>query len=293
MVSDKVIIVSNGSKSLNLSELPYTVNYTSGFDCLDVKIVTSQGFDQDGETFMNSYVESRPMEIAGQIKAHTTQQMQRLHDNIMNLFVPNKELTINQYYGGSNRLITARVEKTPEFKKTDVSILENYNVRLYATEPYWRDPIDTLIQIANLKGGLHFPLRIPKDKGVTFGVKSPTLIVNAYNDSSIKVGMRIDFIANGTVVNPQLFNVRTREYIKFLCTMEPGEKITVQTGDDKTVTRNMQGLKSDYIGKIDLAGGGHTFLELSPGDNLLRYGAESGEDMLEVKINYRNKYVGV
>ena len=49
----------------------------------------------------------------------------------------------------------------------------------------------------------------------------------------------------------------------------------------------------DYIGKIDIPSGGNTFLELMPGDNLFRYVADKGENMLEMKIYYNNKYLGV
>ena len=75
--------------------------------------------------------------------------------------------------------------------------------------------------------------------------------------------------------------------------MEAGEMITVTTGESNTVVQRKNGIIKDYIGKIDLAGGGCTFLQLDPGDNLFRYGADAGEDMLEARIYYYNKYPGV
>lgn len=293
MVTDKKIIVSNGSTSVELTALPYTVKETKGFDRLSVQIVTSQGFDQEGASLLNDYVTPRDMSISGQVKAETTAQMQNLRDKLFNLFIPHTDITINHYYGGKNRLIVARVEKTPQFKHTEVSKVDTYEVNLTATEPYWRDVTETLVPIANTTGGFHFPLIIPKDEGVTFGIKSASLIADVYNYSSIKVGMRIVFIAKGAVSNPQLFDVNTRKFIRLLCDMEAGEQVIVQTGQDKTVTRIKNGVSEDYIGKIDLAGGGNTFLELAPKDNLFRYGADSGEDMLETKIYFHNKYPGV
>jgi len=293
LVTDRKLIVSNGASSLDLTSLPYCVNSTIGFDKLETQIVTSQGYDQDGAYVLNDYILPRDMEIKGQVKADTTEQMRTIKDRIFNLFLPKKNIMINHYYGGKNRIITARVEDTPAFTFSNVSSIENYTVRLLAADPYWKDPVETLVSIANMTGGFHFPLRIPKDTGVTFGIKSAILIADAYNRSSVKIGMRFVFIANGTVTNPQLFNINTREFFKLNCVMSPGEKITVQTGIDKTVTRNVSGIESDYIGKIDIAGGGNTFLELDPGDNLLRYGADGGEDMLEVRLYYQNKYIGV
>lgn len=293
MVTDRKIIVSNERTSVDLTLLPYTVQKITGFDRLEVQNVTSQGFDQDGASLLNSYVLPRDMEIIGQMKAQTTYQMQMLRDKLSALFIPKKEVTVTHYYGGINRIITARVEKTPKFELSEVGAVQNYEVRMTATEPYWRDEKETLIQIANIKGSFHFPLVIPKGKGVCFGIKSPSLIADVYNESCIKVGMKIIFIANGSLSNPQLFDVNKRKYIKLLCDMEAGEKITIETGTENKVTRDNNGIVEDYIGKIDLAGGGDEFLMLEPGDNLLRYGADTGEDMLETRILFYNKYPGV
>lgn len=293
MVTDRKIIASNGNTSVELTAAPYTVQQTQGFDRLEIQNVTSQGFDQDGASLLNSYVLPRDMEIKGQVKADTTLQMQRLRDKLFNVFIPKTDVTITHYYGGINRTITARVNKTPKFDFTNVTAVQNYSISLTATEPYWRDQLETLIPMANVVGSFHFPLVIPKDTGVCFGIKNSALIANVFNHSSIKVGMRIVFIANGAVSNPQLFNINTRKFLKLICDMEAGERITIETGQENTVTRNKNGVTEDYIGHIDLAGGGDEFLELDPGDNLLRYGADEGEDMLEVKIYFHNKYPGV
>lgn len=293
MVTDRKIIVSNGNTSVELTEMPYTVQEIKGFDRLEVKNVTSQGFDQDGANLINSYVLPRDMGIKGQMKASTTYQMQALRDKLFNLFIPKKEVTITHYYGGVNRVIKAQAEKTPKFDFTKVTSVQNYEVSLTAMEAYWRDEKETLIPIADVKGSFHFPLTIPKNKGVCFGIKSSSLIVDIYNKSSVKIGMRIVFIAQGAVTNPQLFDINTRKFIRLLCEMEAGERITIETGLDKSVTRRKNGISEDYIGKVDLAGGGDEFLELAPGDNLLRYGAEAGEKMLEVRIYYHHKYPGV
>ncbi len=293
MVKERVIIASNGVTSIELTGAPYYVKKTEGFDKLDVEIVTSQGFDQDGATELNSYVNTRAMAIFGQVHANTSIQMQEMHDKIMNLFLPKKKIRITHFYGGKNRVITASVTDTPEFEHTDVSSVDEYTVRLQANDPFWQDPGETLVQIANMVAKFHFPCSIPKDKGMIFGLKSPSLIAVVYNKSPIKVGMRFVFIANGALSGPQLFNIRTREFFKLKCDMQAGESITVQTGTDKTVTRKCNGLEEDYIGKIDIPSGGNTFLELAPGDNLLRYSADEGESALEVRIYFNNRYIGV
>lgn len=294
MVTDRKIIISNGHTSLEITSPPYYVKETEGFDNLDVTTVTSQGFDQDGATIVNSYVESREMEISGQIKADTNKQMALLKQRLENIFLPKTDLTINHYYGGNNRVIKARSTKTPEFDFTDVSSVLEYEVKLIsAEEVWWSDAAEKMVQIANVIGGFHFPLIIPKDEGICFGVKSSALIVDVYNSSAINIGMTIYFIANGALKNPMLFNVNTREFIKLNCSMSAGEQIVITTGKTKTITRTAGGISKNYINRIDIAGGGTTFLELAPGDNLFRYAADDGESFLECRIYYKNRYVGV
>lgn len=292
--TDRRIIASNGRTSLEITDPPFYVKKTEGFDELSVTTVTSQGFDQDGATIINTYVESREMSITGQIKADTTQQMEMLMNKLENLFLPKTDITLNHYYGGVNRTITARVTKTPKFKPSEVSSVREYEVELIsASDVWWSDASEKLVQIANIIGQFHFPLIIPKNEGVVFGLKSSAMIVDVFNASAITIGMRIVFIANGELKNPMLFNVNTREFIRINCTMHAGESITVLTGTNKKVTKTVNGMEENFINRIDIAGGGSTFLTLEPGDNLFRYGADDGESFLECRIFYRNKYVGV
>lgn len=293
MVTDRKIIVSNSRTSIDLTEKPYYVENIGGFDGVDVKLVTSQGFQQDGVSMVNHYVEARDLKIEGAFYAETTYQMQYIRDRILNLFLPKQKLTVNHYYGGRNRLLSVWVEKAPRFEFDKISTIQRYTVTLMAAEPYWRDIKDTLVRMAHLKGGFHFPMIIPKGSGVTFGIRSASLIANVYNRSAVRVGMTIEFIARGSLKNPFLFNVKTREYIQMNCEMTSGEKITVRTGEEKSIRRRLNGVETNYIGYVDIQGGGCTFLELDPGDNLLRYGAEDGEKLLMVRITFSNRYVGV
>lgn len=59
MVTDREVTVSNGKKTMKLTKRPLWFNAIEGGDSVDVKIVTSQGYDQVGETLVNSYVASR------------------------------------------------------------------------------------------------------------------------------------------------------------------------------------------------------------------------------------------
>ncbi len=293
MVTDRRIIISRTGETLALTETPFSVEEIKGFDSLDVNVVTTQGFDQDGSTPVNIYTDDRPMEIKGQIYAESTWKMQDLRDRLLDIFLPKAALEVRHHYGGVTRTIRAYAEKTPAFTLTKVSKLQEYRVKLRATEPYWRGDRDAMVEMAGTKGQFHFPLVIPRGKGVIFGVKSKSKIASVPNRSAIRTGMEIIFTARGNVTNPYVINIYTRECIQINCGMVNGQTITVETGEEKTVTSRLNGVSTDYIGRVDLEGGNCDFLELAPGDNVLRYGAEEGEDYLAVKFVYATKYAGV
>lgn len=289
MKTDRDIIIKTDGMQEHLTALPFTVQSTSGFDTVDVKNNTSQGYGQDGATLLGASVNTRKLKLNGQIYAESTTEMEALRIKLITLFKPKADILITQEYGGIKRAITARAVKTPEIKLTDVSAIQNYSVELIAMMPYWEDYEESVAEIADWVGGMHFPLQTP----MHFATKRASPIAVIINDSPDEIGMVIKFIANGIVENPKLLNVYTQEFIKINCTMEDGEVITITTGSKKTVTKRLAGESVNYIGKIDLAGGGYTFLTLAPGDNTFRASAEDGESMLETRITYKNRYPGV
>ncbi len=77
-------------------------------------------------------------------------------------------------------------------------------------------------------GDFEFPLEIPSE-GIEMGHRVSNLIVNINNTGAVPCGMRIQFKALATVVNPSLFNVNTREFIKINRTLSAGDVLEVTT----------------------------------------------------------------
>lgn len=293
MVTDRKITVSNGRKIIELTAPPYYVKKINGFDMLDVNIVTSQGFGQEGTSYVNAYTYERSLLIEGQIRASSTREMQVLRDSLSGIFLPKTELVITHFYGGVTRRIKVYVEKTPAFSFSNIGTIQFYNVEMTAPDPFWYADNYCLVEMANTAGNFHFPLTIPKEKGVVFGVKSNSMIAQLANRSPVKLPLKIIFTSKGNVSNPYILNVNTRECIKLNCNMQDGQTIIIETGEDKTVTSRIGNTVEDYIGYVDIAGESCTFLELDVGDNVMRYGADDGEEYLAVKFTYYDKYMGV
>ena len=166
----------------------------------------------------------------------------------------------------------------------------NFVIDLIAPNPYWQDLTQSRSDIAIWQGAFEFPLEIPEE-GIEMGYREPSLIVNVLNLGDVSCGIKIQFKALATVISPSLFNVNTREYINVNKTMEAGEVITVTTGfGDKRVQLIKNGVTTNAFNWIEPTS---SFLQLDPGDNLLRYDADEGIDNLEVSIYFTPQYLGV
>jgi hypothetical protein len=138
-----------------------------------------------------------------------------------------------------------------------------------------------------------FPCDIEQDdaEDMIFGYREESLIVPIYNAGHIATGMKISFKALGSLTNPQLLNINTREFIKINTAMIAGDVITVDTSyGNKSVTLTRNGVDSNIYRYLDTDS---TFMQMDVGDNVFRYAADTGETNLEAVIFFTQKYLGV
>ena len=166
-----------------------------------------------------------------------------------------------------------------------------YSIPITCCNPFWKEETEARDDIAAWVPSWEFDFELPEN-GIEMGYREPSVIVNVYNEGDVSSGMRIEFRAVGTVVNPILLNLNTKEYIKMIdTTMVAGDVITINTGyGRKGVTLTREGEEVDYFRHIDIDS---TFMQLDIGDNVFRYDAESGASALEATIYHYNKYLGV
>lgn len=265
---------------------PFFLQNIDGISGLKNIIYTNKGMGQDGSTYTESTLDNRNIVIQGTILEETELNRSRL------LSIVNPKLDANLIWdNGENKYyVECKVENAPVITKDNKP---KFQISLLCPNPYWKNYIDTKVNIAMWKGSFHFPKIIPANKGIIMGYRQPSLIVNVNNIGDVPTGMRIEFFARGTLKNPSLFNVNTREYLKINKTMIAGEKISIDTNySKKKIESNLNGVITNILNYIDL-GGGDTFLQLDVGDNLFRYDADENLNNLEVSIYFNPQYLGV
>lgn len=278
--NDEMILTESNIKILKID----------GISSLNNEINTTIGVNQSGETYVSDRVDAREIDIKLLIRA-TENEYSAIKRKLMKLFNPALEGELILQSVNGDKKIATRVKVSPNFKRTSYIRNKEVEISLIALDPYWKDANETKTEIAVWKGNLSFPLFIPHDTGIMMGYREPSLIVNTNNIGDIKTGMRIEFKALGTVVNPKLVNVETQDFIKINKTLEKDEVIEVTTDfSNKRVIFSKNGITENAFNYWDLYS---TFLQLEIGDNLLRYDAEQGLDNLEVTIYHTSRYLGV
>ena len=150
------------------------------------------------------------------------------------------------------------------------------------------EPIVKLLPPEPLTTFEEFESGIGVGEPIEFGYRLTKQIVEIENIGDVDAPIRVVFRAHGQVEKPYIQDVETREMIRINKTLQAGDvlEITTEFGN-KNVYLN--GEKAHHY--LDFLNS--TWLQLKPGINLIKYGAESGVDMLECRLYYTPRYLGV
>lgn len=287
---DIKLTLKSNNKSIEITkDTSYKLVNIEGIERAELELNLVDNAHYDGSFLVSKRTRNRPISITVDYKGLNKEIERKKLISFLN--PKNKGVLIVNY---------AETEKAIEYEIEDFNCpLTNihddlsFTVDLICPNPYWSDITKNKVEIALWKGAFHFPLVIPKNEGIIMGLKQPSLIVNVFNKGDVETGMIIEFRAKGTLSNPSLFNVNTRESIKINKSMVAGEVIRVNTNyGEKRIENILNGVTTNILNLIDL-GGEDTFLQLDVGDNLLRYDADINPSNLEINIYFSPKYLGV
>lgn len=269
-MSERIIYENDKGQSIEIGySFPYFLQSLTGQDGASANITKVSGAGQDGSTITNVVLTDRELQLTGLITGKTKEEIARHRAKLLKVFSPKTQGWLQYEYGDVKRRIRCQVETAPKFSKISNSFnIQEFLVDFICPNPYWQDVNAVKSEIAIWRSAFEFPLEIMQD-GIEIGFREPSLIVNIFNPGDVACGMRIQYKAIATVVNPSLLNINTGQQFKINRTMGAGEIITVTTDfQNKRVELNQNGVISNAFNLVDL---NSTFLQLEPGDNLLRY----------------------
>lgn len=271
------------SNGLDLSNLSADVSYSDSI--------------VDGANYQRTVLDVREFDIQFHLKKTTNEKwwVEERRRELFKVFNPKfnpmrLDFTTNS---GEQYFVNANLESAPSLPQG----FENNNnawqkglLQFSCDDPFIYSNDEQKVDVAVWIGAFEFPLEIVEE-GIEMGYRSQSLITNVRNDGDNDTGMIIRFKALASVSKPSLININTYETLKLNFDMIGGDVIEISTYVGKksvTLIRNEE--KTNIFNAVDLES---TFLQLAPGDNLIRYDAESGIDNLDVSMTYTNQFVGV
>ena len=284
----RVTFTSARGETVELYQSPFFLNKIEGLGDVESETQSQRAPEQDGSTPVFTTLEERYIPIEVVILENLLVNRQ-LFSRVFNPKLGPGTLTYDN--GLVKWEIQAQSDHVPIFPDDRPRRVQRVMIDLTCHDPYWRDGVPIRTEIAFWQPMFKFALSIDHQAGTKMGLRSPTQIVNVNNGGHTDTGIIIRFEADRTVVNPQLVNVNTMEFIKLNVTMVAGQSITVNTNrGKKTIISELNGVVTNGFNTLTF---GSTFLQLNVGDNLFRYGADDNEEFLRVTIYHDNKYVGV
>ncbi|MBR1392119.1 MAG: phage tail family protein [Lachnospiraceae bacterium] len=295
MENEKLTFRNSRGESLEMGiDSVYHCNVSkdvSGIAGVTNVIYSTNSMGQHGDTYVGQRIEARDVDILGHINTRDKAQALQLRRQMLKILNPELSATLTYEYGSFKRVIDCRMFDEPKIERK--SVLYEFNLQLECLNPFWREEDETKEDIANWVAAWHFPCVIDKEstKGMIFGYRTESVIVDCYNEGDVSTGMRIRFTARGTVENPILLNVDTGEFIQLNVVMLTGDVIEVNTKyGNKGAKLTRDGIETDCFRFIDVDS---TFMQLAIGDNNFRYDAANGVNALEVAIFYSKEFLGV
>lgn len=288
-MGQKLIYTNSRGQSIELKNSGPFLLQKFDPDMPKTTLLTTKAPGQDGKSYHGTLLEERPLNIEVAILGDSSEDLFSKRKQLNAIFNPKLSGTLTYTNSAGTYKIECQVQDGPT-PKTRYEPIQEFLIQLFCADPYWIDTAETKEEIALWKGDFSFDFEILSD-GIELGHRESILIVNASNTGDVECGLRVEFTALATVVNPSLLNVYTQEFIKVKRTLSAGDKLVINTEfGSKSVELIKNGVSSNVFNYIDLQS---TFLQLDIGDNLLRYDAEQGIDNLEATIYFSPKYVGV
>lgn len=271
------LLANNESLSMG-SNSDFNITNYKGFESSDYQISYKLSAQVDTSTITARKV--LPREIT--IEAECTDS---LKDRIMSFFNPKNTGKMTVELNGNKRWIGYEV-KSFKIKQDTLYHPIAFIVTFLCPQPFFLDMDDFGKDIASTQELFAFPFVWQIGRGFVTDYRRFSTNFLVVNGGDVDTGMKFEFYAKDTVVNPQM---RTDDgsYIRVLTTMQKGDLLEINTNTgQKAIYLN----GTNITNRLDRTS---NFIGLKVGKNVLIYTADSGYLHLSVRLFYRPMYLGV
>lgn len=261
----------------------YTVYKITGLNPPKATINSSVNATTDGSSVNSTRVESRNiviyMAIDGEIETNRI--------NLYKYFPIKKSVTL--YFKNDTRDVM--IEGVVEIIECDLFTNRQVaQISIICPQPYFKAVEDIISYFSDITSLFEFPFSIP-EAGMEFSIITNNIRKSIINTGDIETGVIIELFANGTVVNPIIYDVLKQTYFKLNLTLQASDLLVINTNvGEKSVTLIRNGVSSNAMGYMSQDS---SWFKLEAGDNVFTYDSTSGNPYLQITFTTNVLYSGV
>lgn len=255
---------------------PFWLTEIDGVSSVNIDISESRSVRQVGSSIAEQSVQPKTIPLDGAIY----EPLDANREKLLDVIAPQVNATLTVVQGGESWFLDVVPTKTPDVMPGNGE--QYFQMELYAAYPYWRTTAAYASQIAGLIALFKFPFYTGGKWWIS--KYSDSYFNTIENKGNVPVEFTVVFTARSELVNPELYHVETKKWIRIRKTMIAGERISVSTkyGERGVVAISANGVVTN--GFRLLAFGSSLDMALTPGENLLRIDAAQNREGLSVRI---------
>lgn len=260
-------------------------------------LATSEVATSDGSFITSARMPKR--NIVFTIKYLAAPDIETVRQKSYQYFPLKQEITLIFYTDNRTSQIKGVVESN---EPVIFSSIEYTQISIICADPYFYAIDKTFYQFSNLESLFYFPFCNASliENKIVFGSISNNDVQNIEYEGDAETGVVITLHALGEVHNITIYNIVTREKMKIdTDKLEEMTGYPLITSDDLTIS-TLKGNKyvqllrgGEYINVLNCLDKHTNWFQLTNGDNLFSYVAETGGENLEVNIQSQIVYMGV
>lgn len=277
----KIICTSASGNSITIQyAFPFFYVSCEGLMTYTNNIITAKPYIP-GEIYQGSHNPKRPMELVFAVKH---KDYWALRETVYSVF---GEKGLFQWYPdvGNWRSIEYYVENI-QCSDPNSQGFRQFNISLVCPFPFFSG-VQTTVQMSYWRKNIMLPFVMQSP--FTIGTRIMEQIKNIPNPQPINIGLLITFTArNGVVTNPSFQNLTTGESFTLNVNIPAGNSVQVDTINGQKSASLVDEPQAQNIWNYEQ----NDWIQLHPGDNVMRYDASSGLEYLDVMIQYQQLYLG-
>lgn len=291
-------------------EIPFSNPYETGFAITDIKglgpgksdVSVTELTSRDGSIYNSSRLSTRNIVIT--IRFMSAPDIETVRQKTYKYFPIKKQVTLGFETDNRSCYITGYVESNDPVIFSDA---EGSQISILCPDPYFYSKDANSTMFSGVLSEFEFPFSnelpidpVVEENQIEYSSLELSTEKNVYYSGDSEVGITIKIQSIGTVEHLTIYNTKTREFLKI--DTDKLESITghpIIEGDELTIC-TVKGKKSitllrdgETINILNTMTRDSSWLQLTKGDNLFAYAAETGSEMLYFTIESNILYEGI